>query len=400
MKIVTLFPSFKNLHFYKDPGQIAYRFQKAGYNALVVCYKNEKDYSKTKLYIPVLTVLNNKISRKFNLGLTSFLIKNSRGIDILNLFHLKWDSLFFAFVYKLINPSGFVYLKMDNCYYSGFYPWEQFLNIRKGGSNFPLVNTSLKNRLKKLFTPKLTKYVDLWSIEDKVSCEYYKKKYPSFNDNIITSLNGHTLDIEKFTSEIEFSQKKNIVFSVGRLGTQQKATENLLEAFVSVAHNSNWILHLAGSIEEPFKWFIEDFFQRYPELISRVIFNGILEKRALFELYNRSKIFCLPSRWEGFANVFSEAMYFKNAIVTTPATSVRDIVIENQFGELVEVDNVEQLSEILLKIINNPSLNELYANNAREFCDKNLSWDLITEKLQTEIESRMALKNRHQNRIF
>lgn len=394
VKYVTIFPCYKNFHFYKDPGQIAYRFQKAGYDALIVCYKNEKDYAKTKMHIPVSTVLNNKISRKFNFGMVFFLMINSRGIDILNLFHFKWDSLFFAFVYKLLNPSGFVYLKMDNCFYSGIYPWEHSLNIRKDKSNFSLVRVSSKDRLKKFLIPNLTKYVDLWSIEDEESCKYYENSYQCFKGNIITSYNGHTIDIEKNVADNEFYKKENIILSVGRFGTKQKATEILLEAFVTVAQNSNWILHLAGSVEESFKSIIEIYFQKYPELIGRVIFNGSLEKKVLFDLYNRSRIFCLPSRWEGFANVFSEAMYFRNAIVTTPATSVRDIVIENQFGELVEVDNVEQLSETLLRIIKNPLLNERYANNAKEFCNNNLSWDHITEKLKTEIESRMVLKTK------
>ncbi|MCX6267617.1 MAG: glycosyltransferase family 4 protein [Bacteroidetes bacterium] len=137
---------------------------------------------------------------------------------------------------------------------------------------------------------------------------------------------------------------------------------------------------------------MSDYFTKTPELKSRVFFHGSLGRKELFELYNQSKIFCLPSRFEGFANVYSEAMFFRNAIVTTPSTSLRDIVLDYNCGELAEADNVELLSETLIKIINNPVLNELYATNAKDFCESNLYWDKISDKLQTEIIQRIALK--------
>jgi len=392
-KFVTIFPGFRNFHFYKDPGQIPYRFSKKGIHSEIVCFINEESYQQTNKFIKVKTIPKTTLSKRFNLGIVWYLIKNAKKIDVLNVYHFLWSSLWFSFVYKILNKKGFVYLKMDSCYYTGTYHWELLLNknILKPPQIHP---TTLKNRGKDLIIPKLIKFVDLWSVEDEESCKYYENSYQCFKGNIITSFNGHTIDIEKNVADNEFYKKENIILSAGRFGTKQKATEILLEAFITVAQNSNWILHLAGSVEESFKSIIEIYFQKYPELIGRVIFNGSLEKKVLFDLYNRSRIFCLPSRWEGFANVFSEAMYFRNAIVTTPATSVRDIVIENQFGELVEVDNIEQLSETLLRIIKNPLLNERYANNAKEFCNNNLSWDHITEKLKTEIESKRILKNR------
>ncbi|MCX6267616.1 MAG: hypothetical protein NTW16_09705 [Bacteroidetes bacterium] len=132
-------------------------------------------------------------------------------IGVLNVFHLQWSSLLFASVYKLFNPDGFVYLKMDNCHYSGNYSWEKLFS-REEFTPAPDISEpkGIKTMLKNAIIPKLTKFVDLWSIEDTASCEYYEKKYTFLNKKIITVLNGHTIDIDHHAPVYQFSDKKNI----------------------------------------------------------------------------------------------------------------------------------------------------------------------------------------------
>jgi len=385
-KYVTLFPAYKDFHFYKDPGQIPYRFQKKGYVSEIVCYDNDKDYPETRRYLSVNVIPMNKLNKKYNLGMILYLIMNSKRIDILNLFHLTFHSLFYAFIYKLINPSGFVYLKMDNCHHSGDYPWEKIFTSEKKSANIISQDVSKKEKrnndlMKKYFVHK----VDLWSVEDESSCEYYKKQYPFFKDRLITSLNGHTVDLHKSIKIKSFSKKENIIISVGRLGTFQKATEILLQSFQMISKDCAWNLHLAGDIAPEFKGYVDNYFVKYPELKERVVFHGSLGKDKLFELYNRSKIFCLPSRFETFANVFSEAMYFSNAIITTYNVSPRDFIKNRKMGILIERNNCHALAEAMMHFIENESLNRTYAENARTFAEEELGWDKITDELHATI---------------
>lgn len=389
-KLITIFPGFRNFHFYKDPGQIPYRFCRKGIDSEIVCYQNETSYHQTNQFIQVKAIPKTILTLRLNFGIIWYLIQNANKIDVLNVFHFQWSSFWFSFIYKLINRHGFVYLKMDNCNYCGPYAWELLFD-KKNQTNLSSMGKKkhLKSSFKDYLIPKLTSYIDLWSIEDQASCEYYEKKYNFFKNKIITIFNGHTIDIySKNIEVIEFNKKKNIILTVSNLGTYSKATDILLNSYIAIAKQTTWDLYLAGSIAQEFESTIDNYFKENPELGSRVIIFGSVDKKELFDLYNQSKIFCLPSRWEGFANVYSEAMYFRNAIVTTSTTSLRDIILDNQCGELVEVDNVEQLSKTLLSIINDYSLNERYSNNAKMFCDRHLSWDKITDKLQTEIERR------------
>ncbi len=311
-----------------------------------------------------------------------FLIFHARKIDVLNLFHLNWNSLLFAFCYKMINPNGVTYLKLDNCCFSGKYDWEQiFYSDIQTSKPF---KTKLKNFLIKEY---LIKKIDLWSIEDPGSKLYYEKKYSFFENKLTTVYNGHTVDLFNMPKVKPFSKKKNILLSVGRFGSYQKATEILFESFKQIANKYNWQLHLAGTLTTDFKNFTELFFRENPQLKNRIIFHGQLKKKDLFNLYNDSKIFCLPSRYEGFANVFSEAMYFRNAIITTPYTSIKEILLKKHFGLLVEKDDYKSLAIAMSKLINNNELSEEYGNNAYRFAIKYLNWDRIVNKLASNINN-------------
>ena len=48
---------------------------------------------------------------------------------------------------------------------------------------------------------------------------------------LIKVYNGHTADLTEHGIVNEYSKKENIIFTAGRLGTHQKATDILLEGF-------------------------------------------------------------------------------------------------------------------------------------------------------------------------
>jgi glycosyltransferase involved in cell wall biosynthesis len=71
----------------------------------------------------------------------------------------------------------------------------------------------------------------------------------------------------------------------------------------------NWTLRLVGTIEADFQTFINEYFRRWPSLKKRVIFTGqITDKQKLYEEYRAAKIFALTSTFEGFPNVYAEAL--------------------------------------------------------------------------------------------
>lgn len=75
-------------------------------------------------------------------------------------------------------------------------------------------------------------------------------------------------------------------------------------------------------------------------------------------LYKSSDIFLLTSKYEGFPNVLSEAIYNKIYTISTPASSsVYDIIYNKKYGVVSKSFNSKEISNLVLKNLNKKILN-------------------------------------------
>lgn len=382
----TIFPNYRDFHFFKDPGQIPYRFLRMGYDSSVICYSGDDSLSETGKYLKVVKIPGSYICRAFNSGIVGYLIRNAGRIDILNVFHYSWRSLLFAFIYKTFNRKGFVYLKLDHCVFARMAQGTE----SAGDYQLDTGRTGLKGRLKdniarRFFVSK----VDLWSVEDENSKALLEEKHDFLRARIITVFNGHTSDLPGSVPASDPLQKEDIILTAGRLGTFQKSTEVLLEAYKSVADSTQYNLHLAGPVEPAFKAYADRFFRENPALKGRVVFHGPLGRDNLYRLYDRSRIFCLPSRFEGMAIVFPEAMYYRNAIVTTNNVSIKPLIEKEGFGITVVRDDADALAGAIKRLLHDPGLTDEMADRARKVALTQFNWDNIVNDLKQEIDKRL-----------
>jgi hypothetical protein len=88
-RFVLIFESLQNVHLHKDVGQIPHQLQKNfGYQAEIVCHKNEDQYFYLNGELKGLNL------QFFKSGPIAYLLKNARKIDILMLFHVKTESIY------------------------------------------------------------------------------------------------------------------------------------------------------------------------------------------------------------------------------------------------------------------------------------------------------------------
>ena len=161
---------------------------------------------------------------------------------------------------------------------------------------------------------------------------------------------------------VDFDKKENIILTVSRLGTPQKQTDVLLEAFAKIAGQiPDWELHLAGGVEESFHEWLDGFWERYPDLKGRIRFLGkILDRDELYDTYRRSKIFALPSMFEGGTpNVIAEALFSGCAVAITKIDEHRDAIGNGRCGLASEIGDVDGFADILLRLCQNERLDEL-----------------------------------------
>ncbi|MGL4391949.1 MAG: glycosyltransferase family 4 protein [Fusobacteriaceae bacterium] len=293
-----------------------------------------------------------------------YLIINAKNIDVLMLFHITKCSFWNAFFYKKFNPNGMIYVKAD--FNLEVYK-KELETIEKKTRN--LGEFFRKKRMKKEYgkRKKLVTLCDFISYENLEGYNFMKESYACISTKGKTFYLPNGFDnkfIDNNFVKKNFDEKENIFLTVGRLGTKSKNTELILET-LSQVDLKNWKFILIGSIEKEFEKEIEKFYKNFSDKKEKVIFTGIIkDRKKLYEYYNRSKVFILPSRWESFGIVMVEALAFGNYVITSNTCAAPDITNNNTIGKILsELDSKNLKKEINKIITEEVNLKEKYFKN-------------------------------------
>lgn len=377
---VTIFIDTENFHLVKDVGQLPYFMYKTeGYDAELISYKNNPEYPFLENEVKglKLTFIPDKGRILFfEISIIQYLLSHSKSIDVLNLFHFKRDNIIYLLIYKILNPKGTAYIKLD-----------MDILFFKDYNAFLFSNYKVKFLLLKTLTSWIFKLTDHFSVETDQAKEYLLKVYPELQNKLICIPNGiDNLYLDKEIPTKAFHEKENIILTVGRIGTEQKNTELLLEA-LKITDLKDWKVYILGPIEESFHKYITNFYKDCPQLVNKVIFKGnITDRKELFDWYNRAKIFCLSSRHEGFPIAYSEALYFGNYIICSPVSSAEHITSNGKYGRVVKAKATE-FSKAIQESISDGFLNEKFHEEIRSFSKANLTWPGIVKQLADKLKS-------------
>ena len=321
-RLALLFSKIRNVNLKQDPGMIpAFLARNHGYESWLVGYQMEESYPYAAMIPEVKLVF---IANRGNVerDYVDFLSEQAEHIDILMLFGLhEQRSISLANVYRQRNPHGKVYFKLDaDAHIFELHVSDAYFFAARAG---------------------------FISVESREICTRLNQEWP-----IQVGYVPDGVDFPADEPAVSFEQKQNIILTVARLGTEQKATDVLLTA-VQEAHQQlpGWRVRLVGSVAEAFRSYIESYFSRYPEMRDCVEFVGeIVDNAKLAAEYQRAKIFCLPSRWESFGIVSAEAGKYGCYVVATDLSAQRDIVDGGQYGTLVPVDDAAALAAALVAV--------------------------------------------------
>ena len=378
------FEYFTREHFGKDPFLVPYYIGKAlGYTVTIIFPEMESNRDLPPelkgvklLRLPLRGTEHSNHWVRYS-EFYKYIWKNAPSIDVFMRFFDIPLSRASAIVYKMRNPQGKCYIKMD----------VDPMNIDK---DFKQENKILNfpGRVKLKLFDKISKYcVDVITCETKLAYDKLTNSRNIWNrwgDKLAIMPNG--IDEELFSSfqlkEKKFGEKANVMITVSRLGTPQKNTPMLLRALEKV-DLKDWTFYLIGSIDESLKPEIDSFYMRNPEKKHLVIFTGpVNDKKELCEFYNKSKVFVLTSRFEGFALVFNEARRFSNYLVTTPVGAYADVLENGKYGDVVGLDDSEELAKKLQDIVNGKTNVDVYGGFDRQ----SLSWEnylkIVVDRLQ------------------
>lgn len=369
---VTLFPASQNVHLLKDVGMIPYiMYRDYGYDSTLVCFPNEESYPALEREVKGLKIHFLKKDTGYRFGkpsskVLSYLRKNAKRIDILNLYHTTKETLLYGLIYKIYNPTGILYVKLD---------------LER--DHFAAGLNRFKKQGYSLF---FTQIADIISYELDHVGDFLKEQFPAARKRLFKITNGIDAGFitKQQTKKLLFEEKENLIITVGRIGTEQKNSELFLRAIEKVNLN-NWKIAFIGPVEKGFETEIKSFFTKNPQLKEKVIFTGsIYDRKALYEWYNRAKVFCLTSRWESFGIVLVEALYFGNYIFSTDIASIREITDNERVGRIVADD--KELTKELQNIIDESSnLENLYPAILKQ--GEHFIWTTILSSLDEQLKA-------------
>jgi glycosyltransferase involved in cell wall biosynthesis/SAM-dependent methyltransferase len=246
-------------------------------------------------------------------------------------------------IYKQINTSGKVYCGLD--------------------ANSTWMDTILWDKPDFL---QFLKNTDVMATSCTAMAEYLSEKWPK---HIETITNGTCDFLSVFQEFTPFSQRENTILTVGRLGTEQKATEVLVQAFLLIEKEiPDWKLKLIGSETPEFRQFMKNIFENHPELRNRVIEPGEISGRPmLYQEYKKAKIFALSSRLEGGTpNAAADALMAGLAMAVTDVDACEDMTAGGQCGLVSPIDDVEALAQNLRALCQSENLETIGKNAYRQ----------------------------------
>jgi glycosyltransferase involved in cell wall biosynthesis len=153
-----------------------------------------------------------------------------------------------------------------------------------------------------------------------------------------------------------------VILSVGRL-TRQKDQATLLRAFALLRQSRPARLVILGEGEE--RGNLERLSHQL-EIQDEVSLPGFANNP--FAYMAQARVFVLPSRWEGFANVLVEALACGAPVVSTDCPSGPAEILENgRFGRLAPVGDPVALAAAILQSMETPGSAEIGKTRAMDF---------------------------------
>ncbi|MBQ8814213.1 MAG: glycosyltransferase family 4 protein [Lachnospiraceae bacterium] len=361
MRFVTLFTRTENIHLLKDVGLIPYYLHRCcGVDTSIATYKNSDSYPYLNNEVRGLKL---EFFPKSRLGKIwdglRYLAKEGKKIDVLNLYHLNLSSFIWSIYFRLFCSKGKIFLKLDMDHFD-------LEKLQKPG---PVC-----------WVKKRT--VDMAHLVTVESTWMQEQLKPLLKKKIVYLPNGAWQP-----PKADSFEKEKIILTVGRLGTEQKATEILLEAFAQADLDEEWKLVLAGSIEPEFEEKKDQFLRDHPELADRITFTGVVGKAELETLYHKAAIFALPSRWESFGIVLAEALFEGCYLIGSDCIPpLNDLIDGGRFGCAVRTGDVTDLAAALERCCTDEHLLESdLAAEAVAYAEQHFEWESIIEQFYREL---------------
>ena len=195
-----------------------------------------------------------------------------------------------------------------------------------------------------------------------VANEYEQKIFSSLNKKSRIEIIRNGVNLKKLVSKHNFKEKyqinSNFILFVGRF-SKSKGIETLINAFSIVKNelkDSNIHLVIMG-VDFGYQAEMEKLIKKL-NLSEEIKVIKNPPRDDVISAYGESEFLVLPSQWELSPLVPLESFAFKKPVISTNSHGIPYTVQNNKNGILVEPENSFELSNAIVKLLNDSELRE------------------------------------------
>jgi glycosyltransferase involved in cell wall biosynthesis len=188
---------------------------------------------------------------------------------------------------------------------------------------------------------------------------------------------GNGVDENLFTP-VAGSRDDNYILYVGRLD-YGKGLNDLIDSAERIWDRCGLPIYIIGSgpLEAKIK---EKIKKLHLENFVRLL--GQIEQKELITIYQNSRIFILPSYYEGLPTVLLEAMSCGLPVIATDVSGCNDVIIDRYNGILVPPGDPGKIFEAVTMLHTDDDLRKKISNNARKTILEKFRWDTIVDGVE------------------
>ena len=235
-----------------------------------------------------------------------------------------------------------------------------------------------------------------------VANEYEQKIFSSLNKKSRIEIIRNGVNLKKLVSKHNFKEKyqinSNFILFVGRF-SKSKGIETLINAFSIVKNelkDSNIHLVIMG-VDFGYQAEMEKLIKKL-NLSEEIKVIKNPPRDDVISAYGESEFLVLPSQWELSPLVPLESFAFKKPVISTNSHGIPYTVQNNKNGILVEPENSLELSNAIVKLLNDSKLREKLGLSGYNFVNEECNcvsmaknslklYEDILEEMQNELNN-------------
>ena len=235
-----------------------------------------------------------------------------------------------------------------------------------------------------------------------VANEYEQKIFSSLNKKSRIEIIRNGVNLKKLVSKHNFKEKyqinSNFILFVGRF-SKSKGIETLINAFSIVKNElkiSDIRLVIMG-VDFGYQSEMEKLIKKL-DLSEEIKVIKNPPRDDVISAYGESEFLVLPSQWELSPLVPLESFAFKKPVISTNSHGIPYTVQNNKNGILVEPENSLELSNAIVKLLNDSELREKLGLSGYNFVNEECNcvsmaknslklYEDILEEMQNELNN-------------